>query len=293
MVVCRDCGEPFAPTGTRGPRPERCPPCKVERRRASQRKPPVERTFRVLALGAGQQSSALLMLSATGRLPKLDLVVFADTRWERQVVYDNVDRLEERARAAGIRFERVSVGALRAAALEGDFVPMPVFGQRDGQPTVMRQSCTMNWKIRPIRRLARKLAGPLHGLTVEMWLGISFEETYRMKPSPVRYIEHRYPLIDMRWRRADCVAFLAEQGLTDVPRSSCIACPYKSNAEWRQMAEQAPDEWADAVDFDARLQARPGDPLYVHPTRKPLPLALSGPDQGDLFGNECEGYCGV
>jgi hypothetical protein len=252
----------------------------------------MDRVFRVLALGAGQQSSALLLMSAAGMLPKLDVAVFADTQWERRVVYDNVDRLEGRTRQAGIRFERVSVGPLRDVALKGEFVPMPVYGRHEGRDVVMRQSCTMNWKIRPIRRLVRELAGPLHGLRVEMWLGISFEETYRMKPSPVRYIEHVYPLIEMRWTRADCVRFLAQQGMTGVPRSSCIACPFKGAAEWRQMARDAPDEWADAVAFDEALRSRP-DPLFVHHSRRPLPLVLETPEQGDLFGEECQGICGV
>ncbi|WP_346158445.1 hypothetical protein, partial [Nonomuraea recticatena] len=235
---------------------------------------------------------ALLVLSARGELPKLDLVVFADTQWERKVVYDNVDRLERIATDAGIRFERVTAGALRGTAVEDDFVPMPVYGYHGDKPVVMRQQCTMDWKIKPIRRRVRELAGPLHGLTVEMWLGISYEETYRLKPSPVAYIEHVYPLIDLKWTRAHCVEFLAEQGLTDVPRSSCIACPFKSAGEFRRMASEAPGEWADAVDFDERLRARP-DPMFVHHSRKPLPLVLGSPIETDLWGNECEGYCGV
>lgn len=287
--TCRDCGERFEAPGARGPVPPRCPPCRDEQARAIRRKPAESRTFRVLSLGAGQQSSALLLMSAKGLLPKLDLVVFADTQWERRVVYDNVHRLERVAAEAGIRFERVTVGPLRDAAL-GDFVPMPVFGERNGRRVVMRQSCTVNWKIVPIRRKVREIAGPLHGLKVEMWLGISFEETYRMKPSPVRYIEHTYPLIDMRWRRSDCIAFLAEHGLSDVPRSSCVACPFKATSEWQAMAREAPDEWADAVAFDEAMRSRK-DPLFVHHSRKPLPLVLAGPEQGDLFGEECSGYC--
>jgi hypothetical protein len=251
-----------------------------------------KRIFRVLSLGAGQQSSALLLLSALGRLPKLDLVVFADTQWERQVVYDNVDLLEQVADGAGIRFERVSVGALRDTAVEGGHVPMPVFGFHGGKPVVMRQSCTANWKIKPIRRKVRELAGPLRGLKVEMWLGISAEEVYRLKPSPIKYIEHVYPLIDLQWTRRDCVEFLAEQGMADVPRSSCIACPFKSASEFRRMASESPQEWADAVDFDEQLRSRP-DPMFVHHSRKPLPLILGSPVETDLWGNECSGYCGV
>lgn len=293
-ITCCDCGEEFGRIGTRGPAPVRCPECKIERRRASQRRDIPQRTFRVLSLGAGQQSSAILLMSAAGMLPKLDLAVFADTGWEREVTYQHLDRLTERAEAAGIPVERVSVGNLRADVLAGDFVPMPVFARGErGQRVVYRQGCTVNWKIKPIRRRIRELAGPLAGLTVEMWLGISADEVFRMKPSRIAYIRHHYPLVDMRWERSHCQRYLAEQGFPAAPRSSCIGCPYKSGQQWREMARDAPDEFADAAEFDAALRARP-DPSYLHPSLKPLPLAVvSHGDQGDLFGEECEGYCGV
>lgn len=292
MLTCRDCGDEFQRTGTRGPTPERCGPCKAERRRAAQRHDIASRTFRVLSLGAGQQSSSLLVMSALGMLPKLDLAVFADTGWERQVTYDHLDRLEAFATAHGIPVRRVSVGNLREEVLNSEFVPMPVFGTWGGKRVTFRQGCTRNFKIRPIRHVVREAAGPLAGLTVHMWLGISFEETFRLKPSPVSYIEHVYPLVDMRWTRTECRRFLEEHGFPDTPRSSCVGCPYKSIAQWREMQRDAPDEWADAVEFDRALRERP-EPVFLHNSLKPLPLVVLDPDQGDLFGEECEGHCGV
>jgi hypothetical protein len=246
----------------------------------------------VLSLGAGQQSSALLLMSAFGMLPRLDLAVFADTGWERQVTYDHLARLERVAADAGIPLRRVSIGNLRDDVLASDFVPMPVFGVHEGHGVTFRQSCTRNWKIKPIRRVVREMAGPLAGLRVDMWLGISFDEVFRLKPSPVAYIEHVYPLVDMRWTRGDCLGFLAKHGFADTPRSSCVGCPYKSIAQWREMRRDAPDEWADALAFDEALRGRP-DQMFLHRSRKPLALAVLGPDQGDLFGEECEGHCGV
>ncbi|PBC72348.1 MULTISPECIES: hypothetical protein [unclassified Streptomyces] len=70
-------------------------------------------TLRVLSLGAGVQSTTLLMLSAEGVLPKLDYAIFADTGAEPQEVYDHLDRLErEIARPAGIPIIRVQYGNL-------------------------------------------------------------------------------------------------------------------------------------------------------------------------------------
>lgn len=40
------------------------------------------RLLKVLSLGAGVQSSALLLMSCRGVLPRIDAAVFADTRFE-------------------------------------------------------------------------------------------------------------------------------------------------------------------------------------------------------------------
>lgn len=73
-----------------------------------------EPTLRVLSLGAGVQSTTLLMLAAEGKLPKLDAAVFADTGWEPAAVYEHLDRLEsEVAGPAGIPIYRVSNGNIR------------------------------------------------------------------------------------------------------------------------------------------------------------------------------------
>lgn len=297
MPTCLDCETDFDATGSRGPAPIRCPACKIERRRAAQRQTIEPRIFRALSLGAGQQSSSLLLMSAYGELPKLDLAVFADTGWERAVTYDHLRRLERVAEAAGIPIQRVHAGNLRDDVLEAGsdgFVPMPAFGRHGGKPMVGRQTCTRGYKIRPIRKAIRDAAGPLAGLTVHLWLGISAEEVYRLKPSPIAYIEHVFPLIDRRWTRKECVAYLEAHGFAGTPRSSCVGCPYKSAAQWREMHDDAPAEWADAVAFDAELNSRP-DPMFLHRSLKPLPLAVLGPSgqagQGDLFGEECEGYC--
>jgi len=118
----------------------------------------------------------------------------------------------------------------------------------------------------------------------------------------VAYIEHRYPLIDRRMTRADCHAWLARQGLT-APRSACIGCPFRSDAEWLAIRAD-PVLWADACAVDASL--RNGEPragagsasgvhgdAYLHRSCTPLADApLRNRDQLDLFG--CDGgHCGV
>jgi hypothetical protein len=92
----------------------------------------VEQVLRVLSLGAGGQSSTLLLMSLAGELPRLDGAVFADTGWEPKAVYQHLDRLQA---AAEIPIYRVSVN-LRHDALDPGhrFASMPLHVRRpDGR----------------------------------------------------------------------------------------------------------------------------------------------------------------
>jgi 3'-phosphoadenosine 5'-phosphosulfate sulfotransferase (PAPS reductase)/FAD synthetase len=92
-------------------------------------------TLRILSLGAGVQSTTVLMLAAEGRLPKLDAAIFADTGWEPAAVYTHFDRLvREVAQPAGIPVYRVSEGNIRADALDPEhrFASMPLFVKNPG-----------------------------------------------------------------------------------------------------------------------------------------------------------------
>jgi len=67
----------------------------------------------VLSLGAGVQSTALLLLSIRSEIERLDCAIFADTGWEPQSVYTHLAWLEEEAAAAGMPVYRVRRGDLR------------------------------------------------------------------------------------------------------------------------------------------------------------------------------------
>jgi hypothetical protein len=58
-----------------------------------------------------------------------------------------------------------------------------------------------------------------------MAIGISVDEVMRARDSDVRYMRNTFPLLDLGWRREDCLRFLAGQGLGDTPKSSCGVLP--------------------------------------------------------------------
>jgi 3'-phosphoadenosine 5'-phosphosulfate sulfotransferase (PAPS reductase)/FAD synthetase len=207
--------------------------------------------MRILSLGAGVQSTTILLMACAGE-EHVEAAIFADTGWEPHWVYEHLDNIERIAQAAGIPVFRVSDGNLRADALENKTQSwMPVYSvDSKGRLEQLKRQCTRNYKIRPIRRKARALSG---GKPIQQLVGISWDEWERMRDSDVKYITNVYPLIDKRMTRTDCVAWLTAHGYPIPRKSSCIACPLRSAREWREIrADDA--SWTDAVDFDERIR---------------------------------------
>lgn len=178
------------------------------------------------------QSSALLLLAARGRIRRFDAAIFADTGWEPAAVYRHLERLTRIADAAGIPVVRVSRGNIRSDALDPAhrFASMP----SPLAPTVSGAwpdgKCTSEYKIRPIKAEVRRRLGYPHPKRVPAWvhaqmvIGISVDELMRARDSDVAYMRNVFPLLDLGWRREDCLRFLAAQGLPNTPKSSCVGC---------------------------------------------------------------------
>ena len=262
--------------------------------------------YRFLSLGAGMQSSACLLLSAAGKIPRFDAAIFSDTGWEPQAVYRHLTRLTRIAADAGIPVVRVSNGDIRADAIDPAhrFASMPLFALGPGGERGMaKRQCTNEYKIKPIKREVRRRLGYPHpvrvpaGVYAEVAIGISVDEIGRARDSDVRYMRHTFPLLDLRWRREDCVAFLAEHGLGDTPKSSCIGCPYHDDGFWHRLKTESPTEWDDAVAFDAAIRngsARAnadGQPLrgryFLHAQRVPLDEVVLRPRRRDPAAPGC------
>lgn len=295
--------------------------------------------MRVLSLGAGVQSTTVALMAATGELDPIDHAIFADTGWEPAEVYAHLDKLQPVLEAAGIPVHRVSAGDLRRDHLDPGpnmiiqnprLHPENAGKQRAGIPVYLRtpagfdrhrgevvpagkgisvRQCTSNYKIEPIEKRIRELLGlkyrqrwPVEHC-VDHIFGISWDETERMRDAPRSAVRNVYPLVEARLTRHDCHRWLLDHGWADVPRSACIGCPFHSDHEWRRIRDEAPDEWADAVEFDEAFRARHaagfltlrGEP-YLHAARVPLaeaPIDDPNAAQLELFGDECSGFCGT
>lgn len=275
---------------------------------------PTAPTLRLLSCGAGVQSTALVLLMLDGKLPRLDGAIFADTGWEPAAVYRQVDRIERALVDAGVPLHRVSQGNLRADAINPDsrFASMPWFVRNpDGTEGMGRRQCTAEYKLAPINRKVRELLGAAppdfrrvpRGRVAEQWIGFSTDEVTRAGRNghDVQYERPRYPLLELGMSRRDCIRYLERAGWGDTAKSACTGCPYHGNRAWRDLRDNRPDEWADAVEFDQLIRkggAR-GEPLageaFLHRSRVPLDLApidhwtrgdradAQAEVQGDLF----------
>ena len=172
------------------------------------------KTFKVLSLGAGTQSTVLALMAEQGwgGLEKPDIAIFADTQWEPKQVYRHLDWLKKQL---SYRVVRVTAGSIRDNVLDGvtpagdKFLDLPVFLKNEGGPdSVAVRQCTNHYKIRPIHKELRKRLKLEHGcrapknVQVEMWMGISADEAHRMKPSRDEWITNKFPLIEMDLTRA-------------------------------------------------------------------------------------------
>ncbi|SDP10436.1 hypothetical protein SAMN04515671_2944 [Nakamurella panacisegetis] len=245
----------------------------------------------LLSLGAGVQSTTLFLLALDGTLPKPDGAIFADTGWEPAAVYRHLERIEREAALAGVPVYRVSSGNLRSDSIDPDrrYVSAPYFVQNpDGSDGMGRRQCTSEYKLVPIRRKVRELLGAPaprflrvpKGRTATQWVGFSTDEIHRANRAhdSVRYLATEYPLLDLGWSRKDCERYLNGKGWT-TEKSACIGCPFHGNAAWRELRDNRPEEWADAVAFDVEIRkgGRRGVPMrgeqFLHRSRLPLSIA--------------------
>lgn len=270
--------------------------------------------IRVLSLGAGVQSTTLLRMCIAGEVEPVQHAVFSDTGWEPRAVYEHLKVICAEAEAAGIEVHLVSNGNIRDDALDPAkrFASMPLhLLNEDGKPAMGRRQCTSEYKLKPLQKKQRELAGLKSGERckehrITTLIGISWDETQRMKDPFFPWIVNEYPLVDLRMTRQDCIRWNDEHGFARPPRSSCIGCPFHSDKEWRAVKED-PDDWADAVEFDDALRNPDADlspslsiiraQMFLHRSRIPLrEVDLRSEEergQGSLFGMECEGMCGL
>ena len=274
-----------------------------------------------LSLGAGVQSSVMLMMAIRNDIERPEHVIFADTGFEPRAVYHHVEWCQKQCEKAGIPLHIVKAKEdMREDFHKFEYGEKRNFDNRPpfyvhglmGKGQTVRQ-CTRGAKIIPIKRKQLELMGHktirtcADGEAISM-IGISTDEAMRASPSRDRWQERSYPLIDpLKMSRADCQSWW-EQNYPHInlTSSSCTICPFKTNRMWLQMKNDAPQDWAEAVEYDERFRAAYKNRLadrkekdqefYIHNSLTPLrDVNLNEGQMGFDLEDEiyCAGGCGL
>lgn len=271
----------------------------------------------IISLGAGVQSSTMALMAAHGEFDeygKVTACIFADTQGEPRAVYEWLSWL---IKQLPFPVYNVTAGNLKNESLhkktskdgKGTYIRnvIPAFTLDDeGKRGMLLRKCTTDFKIAPLKRKQREIMKEFGLKNLCSWIGISLDEAHRMKPSRVKYIINKWPLVEKRITRFDCLQWMKKHNYPEPPKSACTFCPYHDNDQWKHLKLYSPKEFQEAVDFErdwnyaAKHDTRPSQmkgTIYLHADRVPLDEVdfSNAEDHGQLnmFGNECEGMCGV
>lgn len=272
--------------------------------------------MRVFSYGGGVQSTAALVLAATGRIDfRTFLFANVGDDSEDPETLEYVERYAKPyAASQGItlhELRRVRVRGVVAGQVETLFsrltregsksLPIPV-RMSNGAPGT--RSCTTTYKIEVIGRWLKE-----HGATeankATVGIGIGLDEIHRVNARiAMPYEIPVYPLLDfaMPLRRDDCPAIIRSAGLPVPPKSACWFCPFHRPDTWMEMRRDRPALFARACDLEDLLNARRAelkkDPVWLTRFNRPLrdlPAAqqmLPLLDEPDEAGGFCDnGAC--
>jgi hypothetical protein len=278
----------------------------------------------VLNYSGGKQSSALLWMVLRGDL-QVDksrfLVLNANPGMENSKTYEYVAMMFDKCKEAGIRAVTVDGPNLYEDLLElkstrktrFDNPPYWTKNRETGKKGRLVQKCTFKYKIAPMDRHLRVVLEEMYGIgrrvtripknLVQKWIGFSYSEVTRVKPSKQKYIYFRYPLIEMKMHNEDVIAYFVKNNLPIPPRSVCDACFANGLAYLEDMYWNRPSDWKKAVAVDNSVrdwtQIHVKDEVYVSSTLIPLETLAENKfqikdDMGENIENDysCDsGYC--
>ena len=269
------------------------------------------RHFNVLNLGAGTQSSVVLLMADQGLLPPLDAAIFADTKWEPKAVYDHLQWLINEVSIPvhitdreGRSLREDTINNVNEWGREGYAqIPFHIMNDR-GKDRLSRRLCTKHYKIVPLRRKLIEITGKKiyrSTTTANIWFGISYDEATRMRDPDVQWLTHYYPLVDMKMTRQDCIDWFAERYPGRVlPRSACLGCPLKGRGAYMELLDGPYNELEDTLAIDDLMHdSQWSKDKYKECGLKDATSTLRelyyywDIDTEDAFEEDCSGICGV
>jgi len=201
-----------------------------------------------ISYGGGVQSTAMVLMTLddsakSWKKSDVDLVIMADPGDEMPSTYETARLIEEKCKKAGLEFVRVQKEGqtLREHHLERGTLTM-----------VGISSCTVNWKIQPIRKFIKKQVNQsAEKPWATAWLGITTDEARRVADSDVKWVSNRFPLIEEGMSRTDCENYIKNNHPElNVSKSGCFFCHYQPKKAWAELKRKHPDLFQLALEWE-------------------------------------------
>jgi hypothetical protein len=226
------------------------------------------------ACGGGVESTAIAVLICQRELPAPDFAWIVDVGYEPRTTWQYVsDVLQPRLTEIGVTLHVIrTTDYTQNDLVRSGFPTIPAYRRKeDGSMQKLHTHCSNGWKAQVAERWLRAQGVQ----AVEQWVGISAEETSRVRESDKAWIRLRYPLIERGLTRSDCVYLIGSAGWPLPERTSCYLCPHRSAGDWRRLAMRNREDFARAVDAERQIR-RTNPDIYLHRSGKPLDVAVNG-----------------
>lgn len=241
--------------------------------------------------GGGVQSTAIAAMIVTGAVEPPDLAVIVDTERECSTTWDYLDRWVIPALAGvGVTLHRVPKSDFATVDLwRSDDLLIPAYTSREGGSGRLHTYCSNEWKSRVVRRWASA-----QGVTTAaLWIGFSTDEmlrAWRLKEGETEKWNLRFPLLDAKMNRHDCLSLVQKLGWPLPRKSRCWMCPNQNREEWRET--MAGPDASKVRAFEREVKDRDRD-VWLTKDCKPISKIDFSHGSLDLF-SECEsGMCFV
>lgn len=265
--------------------------------------------MKVLSCGAGQQSTALALMSCDnvvhpGKFPLVpvyDAILFCDLGGEREWVYRQVEFIRKQCEKYEIPFYILRDKNLKEDYMENYGVKrvttVPFWSiDENGKKAKMTRHCTIDYKIIQMQNFVRwQLLGYKKGQRTkpediqahEMHIGFTYEEQQRIFDSKHKLFINKFPMVDMGLTRADNYAYVRETWKLETKGSACLFCPFHTNYFFEECKKSCMKDYKTILAFDKKLEdgipntkiGVPNSKVFISRSRKRIK---------DLLPEECQ-----
>jgi hypothetical protein len=221
--------------------------------------------FTFISCGGGFQSSAMLAMVCSGKLERPDAVIMVDAGYEKREVMEYVNTvLRPACDRIGLDFILLLPDRTDIVSDSGVILLPALIRKPDGSVGKMPTRCNDQWKVRTVKKYLRSIGvGKATAL-----IGISTDESHRIKSHRTQWYSTAYPLLAAGMSRYDCLFAVRSAGWPDPIRSSCVFCPQHPDEEWESIASD-PDNLAVCIDVDNEIE-RVNPDVFLHRSMRRL-----------------------